>query len=385
MNKTYSIVYNKNTNAIVSKIDLQELHRFILNKVSNEFSNMVENCYYPKIADIYRDLLHMTYSNEKALKQYSIDKYTKYLSYSNKFQLLHDPYTTLLIIIVQEFIKAKDIAAAQAAFHLFTLRYYTNGFHKMTTPAGGGKKSICNPQAFQSALENLSKNHMFVKQKTIPNAILYYSTAIFKLYYPALVKDDAEGLFKMIYRLKTSMMQSLRSFAEKYYEAYEKGHMTQEKEDGTQTNDHTHETKLKNFISNIATDMCVYGKINHDAVVQSYQMIKFNRKLSADYVKILSTPRFKESIETILYIILKDVKDISYIKSNDFIDYIQKLMAIKVTKQQVYFKKLVIEIHDIIITSLNLQEWYNNLSIQSQSVSKNFIAYYIAFYLRSYV
>jgi hypothetical protein len=381
--KTFSVVYNIADNSAVTKIDLVELHRFILNKISNEFSNMVSNCYYPKIADIYRDLLHMTNSNEKDLRKYSKDKYSKYLSYSTKFQLLHDPYTTLLIIIVQQFLKSKDIAAAQAAFHLFALRYYTNGFHKMTTPAGS-RKSICNPEAFQSALDNLSKNHMFVKQKTIPNAILYYSHAIFKLYYQALVKDDAKGLFNMIYRLKTSMMQSIRSFAEKYYEAYEEGHMTKERDDGTQTNDDSHETKLKYKISNITTDMCVYGKVSQEAILQASQLIKFNRRLSTEYAKIISSPQFKEDIETALYILLKDIKDTSQIKNTEFLDHVQKLMSIKVTKQQIYFKRLITNIHDVTITTLNLQTWYNNLSIQSQAVSRNFIAYYLAFYVRTY-
>lgn len=384
MNITTARIFNRETNTIVSEINLPELHRFILNKISVEFSNMVENCYYPKVADIFRDLLHMTNSNEKDLKAYSKQKYASKLKYMAKFQLLHDPYTTLLIIIVQQFLKSKDVAAAQAAFHLFSLRYYTNILHKMTMPPGS-RKSVCNSEAFQSAIDGLSKNHMFVKQKTIPNSIMYYSNAIFKIYHTALIKDDALELFQMIYALRTRIMQSMRSFMTKYYEAHKEGHLTKEREDGSQKGDPTHEHKLKNFITTIASDMCVYGKVDAEAAMQSSKLIKFNRKLAVEYSTKISNPQFKDKIETVLYLLLKDAHDVDVIKSNEFLDFVQKLMSIKVTKQEIYFKKLVTEIHDEVIIILKLQKWYNDLSVQSQAISRNFVAYYIVFYLRNYL
>lgn len=166
---------------------------------------------------------------------------------------------------------------------------------------------------------------------------------------------------------------------------YEEGHLLKEREDGTQTNDPTHEAKLRNFITKIASDMCVYGKVDTAAVTQTSQLIKFNRKLSIEYAQKMASPIFRDNIETALYILLKDLKDITYIKSNEFLDHVQKLMSIKVTKQEVYFKKTIREIHDGIITALKLEKWYNNLSVQSQAISRNFVAYYLAFYIRSYI
>jgi hypothetical protein len=377
-------VYSLQSHEVVAEINLPELHKYILNKISVEFSEMSANCYYPKVASIYMDLLHMMHTDEKTLKKYSKEKYLKVFSYSGKFQLLHDPFTTILIIIVQEFLKNKDFAAAQAAFHLFSLRYYVNALHKMTTPKGS-RKSICNSEAFQSALDSLSKNHMFVKQKTIPNSIMYYSSAIMKIYLNDLQTDNGMGLFKMIYALRTRIMQSMRSFAEKYYEEYEQGNISKEKEDGIQHIDHSHEVKLKNFISGIVTDICIYGKTDTNATLSASQLLKFNKKLSSEYVQKMAAPQFKDNIETALYLLLKEVKDIHYIKSTEFLDYVQKLMSIKVTKQEVYFKKSISLIHDGLIQSLGLQTWYNNLSIQSQAISRNFVAYYLVFYLRNIV
>lgn len=371
---------NPKSQVIVSEIDHKALHSFIINKISTEFSNMNESCYYPKISEIFRDLLHMTHSKEKELLEYSKLKYRGY----EKMKLLHDPFTTLLIIIVQEFLRNKDLAAAEAAFHLFALRTYTNSLHKMTTPRGS-RKSFCNPNAWNCAFENLSRNHLFIKQKTIPNSVLYYSRAVFQIHLKNLKEDNSDGLFDMIYALKSRIMQSMRSFFEKYYECVEEDKMSKTEKEGRGEYDPSHETKLRGFIIKIVNDICIYGKTDQSAINEASSLLKFNKKFSEEYAKQLANPRFSEQLESTLYLLLKDIKDISIIKNVKFLDYVQKLMSIKVTKHPVYFKKFISEIHLEIIKILNLSKWYNNLSIQSQSVSRNFIAYYLAFYLKGYI
>lgn len=373
MRKIYSI-----KNQVISEIDHVALHKFILNKISIEFSNMVENCYYPKIAEIKRDLLHMTSSKEKELLAYSKNKYK-----GMKFKLLHDSYTTLLILIIQDFIDQKDYAATESAFHLFSLRQYTNLLYRYTTKKGS-KRHLCLPDVFQSTLDRLSKNHMFVKQKTIPSSIIYYSRAVLKRHMEHLRTDNADGLFKMIYEIRSRINQSMRGFFNKYYAiTKEKTQVTKSKEE--EAYDEAHETKLRYFISRIGQDMCIYRKIDHGSIVQASSLIKFNKKLSKNYIEELSNPKYSDQVESALYLLLKDIKDISFIKSTKFLDHIQKLMSIKVTKQQVYFKKTISQIHSQIIDNLKLRKWYDNLSIQSKAISRNFIAYYIAFFLRSYV
>lgn len=371
-------IVNPYNQVVVSEIDVAELHRYIVNKIAIEFSNMSENCYFPKIAEIYRDILHMTHSNEKDLIEYSKLKYQG----KETYKLLHDPFTTLLILVVQEFLHKKDLAAAESAFHLFTLRFHANLMHRYLTPKTS-RKSICIPSAFQGALEQLSKNHMFSKMRTIPNSILYYSRMVFRQHKQNLEMDDADGLASMIYSLRTRLNQSMRSFANKYYDIIEKGKHSTEQTDG-QGQDSSHETKMRMFINKIVNDLCVYGKVDQEAIINASAIIKFNKKLSIEYANKLSDPSYAPAVENSLYLLLKDIKDTSIIHSNEFLEYVQKLMSIKITKQPTYFKKFISEIHVSIIRSLGLEVWYDNLSIQSQSISRNFIAYYIAFYARKY-
>ena len=193
---------------VVTVLDLDYLYRYIMNHVSIELSNLVEACYYPKTNNIFRDLLSMCNTNEQALVQYSIEKYGEQRS---QFKLVHDPYTTLLVLIVQEYLKAHNYAAAQMAFHLFSLRTYSNTlYHFTTSKKNGNKKALCIKDIFSSALESLSANHIFRKKKTVAASIIYFSNDVFSKFKNALIDDDSNKIFTMIYSLKNRIKQSVR-------------------------------------------------------------------------------------------------------------------------------------------------------------------------------
>ncbi len=380
-------IHSIKTNDLIAKLDHTKLHRYILNVISNEFANMVENCYYPKVSrnsKVYRDLLYMTQSKEAKLTKYAKEKYTiRTVGNKSKSRFLYDPYTTLLILIVQDFIDHKDITGAQSTFNLFALRYYTNLLYRGTTPRGSHSK-ICNDQYFQSALDRLSNNHMFMKQKTIANSVMYYSRQTFQKYMKALASDDTLAIATMIIELRTRLAQSMRSFFKQYYKARdEKDNQVRSKNE--MDYDVSHEKKLKAFISRITKDLCVYGKIDKRAIENASSLLKFNKKLSVEYSKKLSNPKYVNEIEVALFLLLRDVKDVSYIKKVDFLDHVKKLLSIKVTNKTTYFKKSINDIHLQIIDELKLNKWYDNLSIQSKSISRNYIAYYLAFYIKEYI
>lgn len=366
---------------IISVLDLDYLYRYIMNHVSMEFSNLVEFCYYPKTSTIYKDLLHMCNTDEKLLLQYSIEKYGEQRS---QFKLVHDPFTTLLILIVQEYLKINNLVAAQATFHLFSLRTYSNTlYHFTTSKRNGNKKALCLPDVFQSALESLSNNHIFKKKQTIAASIIYFSNDVFSKYKQALIMDDSNRIFSMIYSLKNRIKQSIRSLMNRYYEIYKNqtANNTGDEKDWNTTK----ETKLKAFIEKIAEDMCVYRKRNSAAIQQAMSITKFNKKLSVEFAENIAQPAFLELIKLSYYLLLRNLHDLSIIRQTKFLNYIRELMAIKSTKQQVYFKKTVDDILQLVLNKLHIESWYNGLTIQSKSVARNYIAYYLAIYLRYYV
>ena len=370
----------KDNDHIIAIFDMKQLKRYLSIHVATEFSNLVEPCYYPKCASIYKDLLHMTNADEKELIQYSMDKYGPN---TDRMKIIHDPYNTLLILIIQEFLKNHDLQGGQVTFDLFSLRRYSNELHRFTTPKGGSRKPICIDDIFRSALESLSMNHMFRRQKSISAGIAYFSRDVFLKYKQAIIDDDSNKIFKMIYSLANRIKQSIKSLMIKYYEIYKNKSSDVTKDD--ESYDMAYETKLKAFIDKVTEDLCVYRRKNITAMQYSAMITKFNKKIALSYCDTISQPKYIESIRTAYYLLLKDLKDFDIIKQSKFLEYIKAKLSIKSTKQVMYFKKQMDIIQQQVLNDLNLNDWYNGLTIQSKSVSRNFIAYYLGLYLRYYV
>lgn len=375
------IIKDINDKKVVAVLNMQQLYNYIMKFVAQELSNLGEPCYYPKISSIYQDLLHMANTDEKTLTKYSKDKYGEQRS---QFKIVHDPYTTLLILLCQEFLKLNSEAGAQMVFHLFSLRTYTNTLRNFTTPKGSGnRQSICIPDVFNTALETLSRNHIFRSKQTISASIIYFSSYIFKKYKKDIEEDNSNQLFNMIYSLKNRIKQSVRSFMNKYYDIY-KNKLSNTTKDEEQF-DRTHETKLREFIDRITDDICVYRRKNNIYYDRAVGLTKFNKNLSRKYIECLMQPSMKDDLNKAYFLLLRNVGDYSVIKTNKFLDYIKQLMSIKTTKQVLYFKKIIDDIQLKIVNELHIEDWYNGLTIQSKAVGRNFIAYYLALYLGYYI
>lgn len=365
--KPINYIYNS-SGTIVSVIDKIKLKKFISGVVSQEFSNMVEDCYYPKISNIYKELLHLTNSNEIALKQYSQEKYK-----NPEWKLIHDPQTTIIVLITQEFLKDNDIAAAMTTFHLFALRYYSNLMHSSIR--------YCNADYFRTAMNSLSQRHLFVSKKTIGSSVLYLSQEVFKRYHTALSADDSPLMIKMIMELRHRISQSTKSFASKYYEASTSKETISSDEEEHETMD----SEKRNLASRLAKDICIFGKISPDIVSKATDYTKFNRKIALEYAESIAQSKYYDVVNMIFYLIFKNLSSFEILKTTDFIIHIKQMMAIKVSKQPVFFKKSVIELHDSIIIERGYRNWFNALSDQSKATSRNFIAYYLAFYCQNYL
>ena len=187
----------------------------------------------------------------------------------------------------------------------------------------------------------------------------------------------------MIYSLKNRIKQSVRSLMSKYYEIY-KNKMANSVGDNPDY-DPTMETRLKAFINRVAEDMCVYRKRNPVAIQQAQAITKFNKKLAVQFAETIASPQFMDDVSLAYYLILKDSKDLGFIKQTKFLDWIRANMSIKSTKQKVYFKLVIDRILQNVVNVLHLENWYNGITIQSKGVSRNYIAYYVAIYLRYYI
>jgi hypothetical protein len=95
-----------------------------------------------------------------------------------------------------------------------------------------------------------------------------------------------------------------------------------------------------------------------------------------------------DEIKEVYTIMLKDVKDIFPIFSDKFatIKFIRKLMSIKYTKQDIYFKKVAIDlIRKIIDSNQILKNYYDKLNTGGKTNFNLSFALYLGLYLHKFV
>jgi hypothetical protein len=359
---------------IIAVLDSSSLHTYMLKKIGNELQFLVEPCYYPRVADIFKELIHRTKANEKELVKYSKEKYFNPKWKLKNPKLLQDPQTILLILIAQDFAKREDYSGAIAAFNLLSLRFYTNTMYKHI--------KYCNSNYFKSALENLSHNHLFNTRKTIGGAVMYLSAEVFKRYKNDLREDNAEEIVNMIYYIRTRVAQSVRSFANHYYKIAETGGATRQQIEDLPEKENV-DKKIKLEASKLAKNITVYASMDMGALNTAQRITRFNRKMATVYAESLVDTKYKEQLELLLYLYMRNLPSIGSSES-DYITTSKKLMAVKVSKKPVFYKKSLVEIHDQIIVDLGLTQKFDRLSAQSKHISRSFLSYYLALMVHSH-
>jgi hypothetical protein len=358
-------------NQVIAVVDPKSLHKYIIDKVANELQYLSEDCYYPRVSDIFKELLVRCQTTEKKLNEYADSKF-KVVTSTWKIKnpkIVFDTQNVLLILILQEFLHIKDFAAALSTINLISLRQYSNLMHRQIR--------YCNPDYFRTAMNRLSHNHLYSQKKTIGNAILYLAEVILQKYKLALESDDIEKIILMLYEHRTRLSQSIKSFAEKYYAISEDKDITGvEKEELPEKQ--TLDKKFRLMANKISKEIAVYGLVDNDSLVVSQKITKQNSKLAREYIKTLPDTKFAEPLELAIYFFLKEIDESKASNKLEYMEVSRKLMSIKVTNKPVYYKKIIIGIHDTIVKDLGYMKYFDRLSIQSKGMSRRFLSLYIA-------
>lgn len=369
-NKTiFSIVPRSGKEKVIATIDHKDLHKFILNKVGTELSKVSEICYYPRVKDIYKELLHKTGSNEKDLIKYGKINFPPPLSH-----VVRDSFTILLILIAKDFTDRNDTSAALSTINLLSLHYYSNLMYKYI--------KYCNSDYFRSAMEKLSHNHLFVKRKTIGQSILYLSEQVYKKYKRGLLKNNFKEIYRLIIDLRNRFNQSIKSFAKHYYNISENQHATRLTSEEIPEKENLRK-KIEKVSALVTRNITVYGNVDYDAAREAQRLTRFNKVLSMKYAQELSNTKYTDDLELLIMLFLSTIG--STTSKMDYISHTRKLMALKQTTKKVYYKKTLINIHTQITENLGYSDDFERLSVQSKAISRKFLAYYITIMIYDYL
>lgn len=363
-----------------------QIKNYMLKLTVSELNNLSTPCYYPDWKKHFHELLHLSNLNEKDLKDFgkrffSESKAKKRMeSFGKDIMIQQDIGINLLLILMYHFLEKKDSQTYLSLMIYHLIHQYGNRIRVYL--------KFCKEDVFEYTLNQLNPSHLFSREKTISNAIVHLSKEMQRKYTSSILELDPDKITLFFYESRSRIAQSLRSFAELYYQFEKKGYgLGSHIEDEKGTEIYSQELdKIKRISEFIATKITVYKELNYNVLNQSKSLTKVNMSNATLIINTLQNPKFLNDLTYLIELFFKDLKSINQICGRDSISYIRKLMGVKRSSKEVYFKK---EVSVLLLKVLEnvplLKQKYLKSTIQTKYQMNLFFAYYIILYSKSIV
>lgn len=358
--------------------NLNRVKQYITRNAARELSALSEPCYYPKTKRVYFEILNALNINDKEFKSFVNRNYkgTK----AEKWALWKDPLTNLLIYVMHLFLKNNDIRAFASTMVFYMIIQYSRLMNKQIR--------YCDPDAFKYTLDTLTRTHLFFREKSIPNS-LYYLAQIMQQTYKEDIKEwDIERLILFIGAARHRISQSVKSFAENYYRNKKAGVSIKTQVEPTDDEEGpTYQLKVfergTKAIESAASKITSYRVTDRKALEDAKKYSKIKTSIATLIVNELSNPKYYDDIRIALQLFLKDVTSVSMICGDDYAPHVKRLMAIKRTTAQLYFKAQINITLMKILKAIDFEKTYQKYTSQTQFIINAFLAYYITGVLRN--
>lgn len=361
---------------LLKKADISpQLRNFLLRVVSEESSNLTEPCYYPKLKAKYFQLLSRTGLTEEEIKTF-IDKFYEGSKVRQTWFLERSPFTILLLLIAFYFTKKKDMVGYIAAWNFLVIMYYSNFLHK--------NLKFCNKNIFSYTLDHLTKTHLFYRERTIPSALTFLARQLSRKYRREIKFPDPNDFSKLIRETRTRVAASLKSFLNSYF-SYQKegvGYVTSDEEDEMTSLISMSTQRQKEFIRSVAEKISIYRHIDRKAIEDARKITRVSSSLAKDIAASLNNPKYSRDLELILTLFFESSKQTRVVCSPIYFSHIRKLMAIKRTTKQVYFKKQILLLLDQVLKDIKFKQ---TTTQQTKFMMNLYLAYYITMVFRNIV
>jgi len=368
-----------------AKIDDVKLIKEINTNVAKSLSGMSEPCFFPPHKAHYSSLLHAT-----SLTDYDIKQFVKRTWKGRKeiaFKLHNDPQSMFYIFLMHYFLKKRNMNSYKSVMILFMIRYYSNLANK-SFPYG------CKPDVFKYALNILTKTHLFFREKSISNTIFFLSTEMVRLWTDAIKNWDLDRISKFIQDSRNRISQSVKSFAETYYRISDSGGGISTTKTDVVSDDEK-EASENGFVSTsqdadpresiidpIIKKIILYRTFDQHSFDEAKTLSKVNPELAKVFCDKLTNLKYSNNIRMILKLFLKDLVNMNSICGKQYYERIKVLMTIKRTKSEIYFKKEVQTLIDMIAKDNRQLKNYTTLTTQTQFSVILFMAFYLTMFLK---
>ncbi len=359
-----------------SNIDFAKLRTFITKTSAAELTALSETCYYPSHKKYYHTLRSITKISEKDIKEFP-KRYWKGLKES-KFLIHKDTtrmfYVFLLHVLANNHLEKRTFPTMML---LIAIREYSNLMHTQI--------KYCNPDYFNYALQHQTKTHLFSREKTIGSSLYFLSQEMVKKHFKKIKENDKEIISKFVQEFRGRIHQSIKSFAELYYEAAERGEGIKTEIEPNEETGYQAQSKdnISKLVDSVVKKITVYREVDKKGIEESRKATKINQSLAVSIAKTITNLKYADNIRVCLTLFIKDITDKNMICGPGYNTYIKKLMSIKRTKERVYFKQQIGILLGIILKELKMDKKFDMFTNQTKFSITSFLARYITYFVKT--
>ncbi len=354
----------------IAHINDTELKSILSRIQGEELLRLSEPCYYPKLGELDPQLIDAT-----GLTKQNIDDFAERTwkgRPGEKFNIFRD--ASFLVWLMWYFLNQDDIPIFNSALICHMIRQYQKLYKKYF-------RTGCDSNAFISALDRLSKSHLFFREGSIPSAISKLSNDLARKYEQGIKNWNLDAIAKFIGESRSRLNQSFRSFANLYYKIINApgyGIPSNEALDD-QVNPYTL-NRRDQFIYNVVSRICMEGDKDQQTIDEAKRITKISDSMATALVDELSNGTnpslYSVSLQNILNLLLTQpqsrIEDITI-----------QLMSIKRTTKPVYFKKEIQGLTSSLVKNSGRKQEFDSLTPQTQFRIAKYLAVYIAMVLRN--
>ncbi len=366
-----------------AKVNDAKLKSYIVKVVGKNLGSLSEPCHYPELKKHYYDFLKMTGLTEKDVKEFAKRRWKG--RKEAKFGTQSNAVANFYVFLLQYFLKKRDKTTYGYLMMFYSIRHYDSLMHKSFP-------KYCNDETFKYALEVLTKTHLFAREKTISNALVYIASEMVRRWTRGLRSGDLDAISRFMQDSRTRISQSMKSFAQTYYKAAEEGAgIKSEKEPSEEENIYQIKAadKGNKLADDITKKIVVYRFTDKRAQEEARNLAKINSSLATQIVSKLNNTKYSDNLRSIYKLFLKDLIETQSgsqsLCGKKYEKYIRHLMSIKRTKMKIYFKQQVNILLMNLLDEIGYKSKYQKLTSQTQFLINLYLAYYLTMVLRNTV
>lgn len=352
------------------------IYRMIARQVGSDINGLTEPCYEVHTvkfeATLYRNLGIV----KKDISSFVKRTYegTDYL----RLQTVSVPYTVLLTYLYHKYVKANKRQMAETILLYILIKFYGSVFHRQFP-------QFCDKDTFRYTIDTITKRHIFYREKTIANALIYWSREMNKQFFPLMKEWNPHVVKKFIIDLKNRVSQSTKSFAQHYYANREAGKgVSIEKEPETDDQKNLFQTTTaatgKAAIEKFIKSFYVYKNYDQNVIQEAKKVSRVKNHLAESIIPTIHNKSSEENIKIILTSFLRDMPDLNYLCRPDFYKHVKKIMMPRKFKDKFIFINYVVQFTDSALASSS--DTLTKISDRDKSALYLFVAFYITLSFR---